>query len=100
MALVDDVKLALRVDGTDLNAELTDLIAAAKADLELSGVAEAKVIDTDMLIKRAVISYCKANFGYEDPNYSAKFQASYDSLKNHLVMSGEYSAYDADSEVV
>lgn len=99
MALIDDVKLALRVDGTDLNAELTDLIAAAKADLELSGVAEAKVIDTDMLIKRAVISYCKANFGYEDPNYAEKFQQSYDSLKNHLVMSRDYSAYDADEVV-
>ena len=93
--LLDDVRDALRVDGTDLDAEIADLIDAAKADLILSGVSAAKVVDTDPLVKRAVIVYCKANFGYEDPNLSSQFAESYDSLKHHLTLSSEYGyAYD------
>ena len=94
MALLDDVKLALRVDGTDSNTELNDLIDAAMDDLELSGITAALIVDTDPLIKRLITLYCKANFGYEDPVYAAKFLEAYQSLRNHLVMSGDYSAYD------
>jgi hypothetical protein len=88
--LLDDVRDALRADGTDLDAEIADLIDAAKADLILSGVSAAKVVDTDPLVKRAVIVYCKAHFGYEDPNLSDRFAESYESLKHHLTLSNEY----------
>ena len=85
------VKDSLRVAGTDLNTEIQDLIDAAKADLILSGVLEFKVTETDPLIKRAIIVYCKANFGYEDPRYADRFQESYISLKHHLTLSAEYT---------
>lgn len=88
--MLEDIKGSLRVDGTDLNAEIQDLIDAAKSDLILSGVNAEKVVDTDSLIKRAVILYCKANFGYEDINMSARFERSYISLKQHLSLSEEY----------
>ena len=92
MALIDDVKSANRVSTTNTGivGELQDLIDAAKADLILSGILEVKVIDTDMLIKRAIILYCKANFGLDNKD-SEKYQASYDSLKTHLTLSQEYT---------
>lgn len=89
--MLDDVKNSLRISGTELDLEVVDLIESAKADLILSGVSESKVEDTDPLIKRAVILYCKVNFGYEEPKVAERFLASYISLKNHLCISVEYS---------
>ena len=89
--MLEDVKTALRVSGDDLNLEIHDLIEAAKADLILSGVHESKVVDTDPLIKRAIIDYCKAHFGYDDPKITERFEQSYISLKQHLTLSIEYT---------
>jgi hypothetical protein len=89
--LTDDVRNAIRVDpDPDLDIEIEDLIGAAKADLELSGVNKDKIKDDDPLIKRAIVVYCKAHFGYEDPNLSDRFAESYESLKHHLTLSNEY----------
>ena len=88
---LQDVKDSLRVTGEDLNTEIEDLVEAAKADLILSGVLESKIVETDPLIKRAIVVYCKANFGYEDPKYADRFQESYNSLKHHLTLSAEYT---------
>jgi uncharacterized phage protein (predicted DNA packaging) len=87
--MLNDIKNALRISGNDLDMEILDLIEAAKADLILSGVLDSKVIDTDPLIKRAIILYCKANFGYDEK--SEKFEKSYISLKHHLTLSQEYT---------
>ena len=94
--MLQDVKDVLRVSGDDLDAEILDLIDAAKADLILSGVHKDKVVDTDPLIKRAITVYCKANFGYEDPKLSERFQESYISLKHHLTLSSEYTVGDTE----
>ena len=88
--MLEAVKTSLRVNGTDLDVEITDLIEAAKADLMLSGVIKEKIVETDPLIKRAVIIYCKAHFGYEDVKMSERFEQSYISLKQHLTLSQEY----------
>lgn len=91
MALLDDVKDALRISGTSLDGEVTDLINAAQADLTLSGILSTKAVSTtDALIRRAVVVYCKANFGWDNPE-GEKFQASYNMLKNHLCLSQEYT---------
>lgn len=89
--LLDDIKTALRISGNDLDGEILDLIEAAKADLILSGVHESKAEDTDPLIKRAIIVYCKAHFGYEDPAQAELFLRSYLALKAHLALSKEYA---------
>ena len=88
---LQDIKNSLRITGNDLDAEIEDLVEAAKADLILSGVLESKIAETDPLIKRAIAVYCKANFGYEDPKYADRFQESYTSLKHHLTLSAEYT---------
>jgi len=91
MALLDDIKLTLRISNTAFDSEITDLISAARSDLKLSGVLESKVNDdTDALIKRAIVVYCKANFGWNNPD-AEKLQQSYDMLKMHLSLSQEYA---------
>ena len=93
--MLEDVKDALRVSGDDLNTEVQNLIEAAKLDLRITGVN--KVVDTDPLIKRAVITYCKAHFGYEDVNVSERFERAYVMLKQHLSLSGEYGDVDEET---
>lgn len=97
MALLDDVKLALRISSSAFDAEINDLITAAKADLQLSGVVETKVNDEeDPLIKRAVITYVKANFGWDNPDVE-RLQQSYDMLKTHLTLSTEYTPVEEET---
>lgn len=91
MAILDDVKIALRVTNTAFDSEILDLIDAARQDLILSGVTTLKANDdTDPLIKRAIITYCKANFGFDNPD-ADRLQKSYDMLKMHLALSTEYN---------
>lgn len=85
--MFETVKNALRVSDDDLNDEIQDLIDAAKADLELSGII--KVDEFDPLIKRAIITYCKAHFGYDD--MGERFEQAYMSIKQHLALSAEYT---------
>ncbi len=92
MALLDDVKLALRISPgtTAYDGEVQDLVDAALADLGLSGVASEKLNDADPLIKRAIVTYCKAHFGWDNPDHERLLKA-YDLLKMHLALSQEYT---------
>src|SRR5574344_581787 len=90
MEILDDVKTILRISNVAYDTEITDLINAAKADLALFGVLD--TTDKDPLIKRAIITYVKANFGWNNPD-SVKLQNSYDMLKGHLSLSTEYAYY-------
>lgn len=88
--LIDDIKKSLRISNTAYDTEIQDLIDAAKADLILIGVLSEKILDSDPLIKRAITVYCKANFGYNNPDYEKLLQ-SFNSIKNHLSLSCEYT---------
>lgn len=83
MALLDKVKTALRVSGTAFDGEVADLIDAAKADLQGAGV---RVVDTDSLHVQAIICFCKARYGYEDPQQADRFWAAYEQHKIHLAI--------------
>lgn len=87
--MLEEVRLALRISNTVYNDEIQGLIDAGKRDLEIAGVA--LPIETDPLIKRAVILYCKAHFGYDNKD-ADRFLDSYVMLKQHLVLSGDYNA--------
>jgi uncharacterized phage protein (predicted DNA packaging) len=90
--ILDEVKMALRITSDAFNTEISSIIEAAKSDLKLTGVSEIKTydIEKDSLVKRAVILYCKSQFGLDNPD-SDKYQRAYDSLKIHLVLSQEYT---------
>lgn len=78
--MLEKVKLALRVTIDDFDSEITDLISAAKADLGVAGVTNND--ETDALVQRAIITYCRANFGQPD-DYD-RLKASYDEQKSQL----------------
>lgn len=91
MAIVDEVKVALRVSHTALDSEINDLIAAARQDLILSGVTAIKANDdNDASIKHAIFTYCKAHFGWDNPDAERLLQA-FDRLKSQLTLSGDYT---------
>ena len=97
--MLDDVKTLLRISNTAYDTEIDDLILAAKADLQLSGLLGEKILDTDTLIKRAIYTYCKANFGWDNPD-ADRLQKSYDMLKNHMSLSRDYAFYAVTFAVV
>ena len=87
MAMLDDVKLALRLTTQAYDAELNGLINAGLADLGVAGVTED---DTpDPLINRAVITYCKVHFG--SPADYDRLKAAYDEQKAQLVTCTGYT---------
>lgn len=86
--MLEKVKLSLRIKNNKLDDEITDLIEACKIDLSISGVR--KIKDEDPIIQRAIIVYCKANFGLDNKD-SEKYQKSYDLLKQSLSLCGDYN---------
>ncbi len=89
MALIDDVKLALRVTTNAFDPEISDLINAAVADMGIAGVSNNDTADP--LVKRAVITYCRLNFGQPD-DYD-RLKASYDEQKAQLGMATGYTTW-------
>lgn len=91
MALLDDVKMALRVTTTAYDTELNDLIESARVDLGIAGViipeTENKVITT------AIKTYCKMNFGTPNPANWEILKKSYDEQKAQLSNSSDFSDY-------
>lgn len=92
--MLDAVKKSLRISNDYFNDEIEDLIESARLDLVQSGISFDKAkSDTDPLIRRAIITYCKANFGLADKDtVSVKemYQKSYEMIKQHLSLSGDY----------
>ena len=98
--LIDKVKVALRIAVNDYDAEIQDLIDAGLKDLGITDIKAALLTeeDTEPLIERAVITYCKMNFGYLAVDQYQKFKASYDEQKAQLLMSSAYTDWgDSDA---
>ena len=91
MALIDDMKLLLRVSTTAYDNEVSMLIAAAKADMLRVGVQPDLVnppvgSDEAPLVKQAIACYCKAHFGF-DNDESARLDRSYRQIVTDLLNS-------------
>ena len=80
--MIERVKLALRITTYAFDQEIADLIDAALRDLGIAGVTNDDI--TDPLIIRAVVTYCKCNFGQPD-DYD-RLKASYDDQKAQMSM--------------
>lgn len=87
--MLEKIKLALRITTDSFDGELNDLTEACKQDLSISGV---QIIDlSDPIVIRAMILYCKANFGFGDEK--EKFARAYEALKISMSLAGEFK-YD------
>ena len=93
MSLVS-IKAALRIGSTTdaYDNEIDDLINAAKIDLARVGVLEVKLDGADSLVRKAITAYCKANFGWNNPD-AERLQAAYEQLKKDLSLSADYRGY-------
>lgn len=93
MALLDDVKVTCRVTSTAFDVELADLIMAAFADLGITDISESLLTENSCppLVKRAVLTYCKMNFGVLEDSVYDRLKASYDEQKSQLLMSSTYN---------
>ena len=93
MALLDDVKVACRVASTAFDNELTDLISSALADMGITDINAELLVEgnPEPLIKQAVITYCRMNFGFQSDTYYARLKASYDEQKAQLLLSSTYT---------
>ena len=89
MALLDDVKMALRIKTTKFDTELTNKINAAKLDLGVAGVVVPEEIDA--LVEEAIITYCKMTFGL--PEDADRLKRSYDEQKAQLSNATGYTEW-------
>ena len=87
--MLEKVKKVMRISTDDFDEELQDLIQECKADLVFTGVKESLIDEEDELIRKAIITYCKANFGWENTDYE-RLHAAYLSLKARLITSEDY----------
>lgn len=87
--LLDKVKIALRISGNAFDDDISDSIAAAKRDLQQSGIAKSND-DNDPLILRAIKTYCKSDYA-ADEKEAERYRLSYDLLKNHLSLASDYT---------
>ena len=96
MAILDDVKLALRINTNAFNSELNNLIDAACKDLGLAGIdletVGAQYLN-DPLINHAICTYCKLNFGELDKAAYDYLKASYDEQKKQMGMASGYTVF-------
>lgn len=89
MTILAAVRKALRVTTDAFDDELAELIEAGQADIRLAGVVN---LDTDdPLVRRAVITYCRLNFGQPD-DYD-RLKASYNEQKAQMGMATGYTRW-------
>lgn len=88
--MLEKVKVALRISTNAFDGELTDLIESAIADLKIAGVTNEEM--TDPLIRRAVITFCKLNFG--EPSDYDRLKNAYDEQKAQLMDATGYTSWE------
>ena len=91
-ATMTAVKTALRISTNAYDSEITDLVKAAVDDMGLAGITNDS--QTDSLVLRAIVTYCRLNFGQPD-DYD-RLKASYDEQKAQLSMCSGYTDWGLD----
>ena len=89
--MIERVKKALRITTDAYDDEIASLIEAARLDLRIAGVNGIVPETQNALFTRAVITYCRANFG--SPADYDRVKAAYDEQKAQLSMASGYTAW-------
>lgn len=89
--ILNKVRMALRITTQAFDDELTDLINAGLADLGIAGANGENVVLTDPLTLRAIITYCKMNFG--EPDEYDRLKKSYDEQKAQMSMATGWTTW-------
>lgn len=91
MALLDEVKLALRVSTNAYDDEINGLIESAKTDLGIAGVVLPSTLDD--VVKTAIKTYCKLHFGTPNPQTYEYLKKSYDEQKAQMSNATGYTDF-------
>lgn len=83
------VKMALRIKTDAFDDELNSLIDAALLDLNVAGVEPEEL---DELVRRAICTYCKMNFGL--PEDYDRLKLSYDEQKAQMSNATNYTNWE------
>lgn len=89
LTLLQKCKNMLGVTDSEYDDELTDLIAAAKADLGIAGVLQTTVED-DALIRRAILAYVSMIWNVAAPEHGA-LVSIYETNKKQLMSATGYT---------
>lgn len=87
--MLELVKNALRIRTNAFDDELAMLIEAAQIDMGIAGVTLPSELDS--VVKMAIITYVKMNFG--EPDEYDRLKASYDEQKAQLSMATGYTTW-------
>ena len=80
--MLNKVKLALRIATDAYDTEITDLINAAKIDLQIAGVVLPNALDE--IVEQAIKTYCKIHFLDLSDGEFKRLKESYDEQKAQL----------------
>lgn len=89
MAILDEVKKALRIKHNESDSEIVRLINSATTDLGIAGVIVPAAID-DICVT-AIVAYCKLNFGNMEPADAERWKRIYDENKSQLATASGYT---------
>lgn len=102
MALIDEVRFSLRIteaNNTALNTELQRYIDEAILDLtRTTDIKEFDATTDDALLKGAIIAYAEYRFEL-DVTRKSSYKATYDDMKEKLLMSSSYSTLGGEEDV-
>ena len=94
LTLLQKCKNALGVTDSEYDDELSDLIDAAKADLGIAGVTK-NTVETDPLIRRAIMTYVSMEFNIAAPEHQALVDR-YNVQKAQLQSATGYTVWSDD----
>lgn len=89
------VKTALRITTTQFDDELEHLIDSALLDLGFGGMKAIEKAEADDVVKQAVVTYCKMNFGL--PEDYDRLKRSYDEQKAQLGTATGYTDWGVEN---
>lgn len=78
MALLDDIKVALRVTSTATDTEIQQLIDACLSDMERVGI-DSMLLDEkqlDPIARSAIMCFCKARYGFDNDD-AVRYEQAY-----------------------
>ena len=90
--MLELVKMALRITTDAFDNELNMLIEAAFLDLTTAGVNLFTAATSDDLVKMAVCTYCKLNFGV--PDDADRLSKAYEMQKAQLSMNTGHTTWE------
>lgn len=97
MSLLDKAKTACRVYTDVYNDEMRDLIYAGLRDIGITDINEDLLTGDDAtidpLVRQAVLTWCKKEFGEVDPDTYARLDAAYKEQKAQMSMSSDYTTW-------